>query len=71
MSQETRMSRRDRRGSWWTLKRRRWAYSIAAALVPVALAFGIGTDDQLAALLVLAGAVLGVGGLALANPTDD
>lgn len=68
---ETRMSRRDRRGAWWTLKRRRWAYSIASALVPVALAFGIGTGEQLAALLVLAAAVLGVGGLALANPTND
>lgn len=71
MSNDTRMSRRDRRGTWWTLKRRRWAYGIAAALVPVALAFGIATGEQLAALLTLAAAVLGVGGLALANPTND
>lgn len=71
MSTPTRMSRRDRRGTWWTLKRRRWAYSIALALVPVAVAFGVGTGEQLAAILGLAGAVLGIGGLALANPTDD
>ena len=68
---DTRMSRRDRRGTWWTLKRRRWAYSIAAAAVPVAVTFGLLSGEQLAALLGLAGAVLGVTGLALANPTDD
>ncbi len=71
MIQETRMSRRARRGTWWTLKRRRWAYGIALASVPVALAFGIGTEQQLGAVVGLAAAVLGVGGLALANPTND
>lgn len=71
MTQDTRMSRRDRRGTWWTLKRRRWAYGVAISLVPVAIAFGIGTEQQLTALVGMAAAVLGVTGLALANPTDD
>lgn len=63
--------RARQRPSWWTLKRRRWAYGIAVSTVPVALAFGIGSEQQLGAILGLAAAVLGVGGLALANPTED
>lgn len=65
--------RRDRsnRGTWWTLKRRRWAYGIAAAAVPVAVGYGLVSGEQAAPLLGLAGAVLGISGLALANPTTD
>ena len=65
--------RRDRssRGSWWTLKRRRWLYGVATALVPVATVYGLTTEAQNAALLALAGALLGVTGLALANPTEN
>lgn len=65
--------RRDRsgRGSWWTLKRRRWLYGVATALVPVATVYGLTTDAQAAPLLALAGALLGVTGLALANPTEN
>lgn len=63
--------RRDRaaRGTWWTLARRRWLYGIALAAVPVLLAFGIATEQQLAALSGLSAAVLSIGTLALANPT--
>lgn len=62
---------RSKRGTWWTLKRRRWAYGIVLASAPVAAAFGIGTGAQHAAIIGLAAAVLGVGTLALANPTKD
>lgn len=63
---------RDRagRGTWKpTLAQRRWAYSVLIAAGSVAVAYGIATTEQLAAWLVLGGALLGVGGLALANPT--
>ena len=60
---------RSKRGTWWTLTRRRWAYGIAAAAAGVAIAYGIVTPAQTVAWLALAGALLGVSGLALANPT--
>lgn len=59
------------RAPFWTLARRRWAYGIATALVPVATIYGLVTPDQGAALVVLAGAVLGVTGLALSHPTEQ
>lgn len=62
---------RSQRGTWWTLTRRRWAYGVATALVPVAVAFGLLTGDQAAPLLGLAAALLGVTGLAFANPTEN
>lgn len=62
---------RSRRGSVFTLKLRRWLYGVAAALVPVATVYGLTTEAQNQALLALAGALLGVTGLALANPTAD
>lgn len=62
---------RSRRGTWWTLSRRRWAYGVAVAAGGVAVTFGLITDAMLAALLVLVGALLGVTGLAIANPTAD
>lgn len=66
-------ARRDRtnRRKWWTLKRRRWAFGVAIAAVPVAAAFEIGTNAQHVALIGLAAAVLGVSTLALANPKED
>lgn len=54
-----------------TLKQRRWLYGIALASVPVFLTFGIGTEEQLTAMLGLAAAVLGIGTAALAHPTED
>lgn len=42
---------RTKRGTWWTLPRRRWAYGVAAAVVPVAVTFGLLTGDQAAPLL--------------------
>lgn len=65
--------RRDRgaRGTWWTLTRRRWAYGIATALAPVAVSYGLVSGEQAAPLIALAGAVLGVTGLALAHPARD
>lgn len=65
--------RRDRttRGTWWSLTRRRWAYGVAVAAGGVAVAAGLVTEQLLGPLLVLAGALLGVTGLAVANPTDD
>lgn len=69
---ETRMTRRDRRGSWKpTLAQRRWAYGVLLAAGAVATTYGIVSNEQLAAWLVLGGALLGVTGLALANPTRD
>lgn len=62
---------RSERGTWWTLKRRRWAYGVAVAAGGVAVAFGLITEAMLASVLVLAGALLGVAGLAVANPTED
>jgi hypothetical protein len=69
----TQPTKRDRsnRARWWTLKRRRWAYGVLMAAAPVAAAFGIGTAQQHAAIGGLAAAVLGVGALALANPTKE
>lgn len=58
------------RAPFWTLKRRRWAYGIATALVPVATVYGLVSPEQSAALVALAGAVLGVTGLALTHPTE-
>lgn len=58
------------RAPFWTLARRRWAYGVATALVPVATIYGLVTAEQGAALVVLAGAVLGVTGLALTHPTE-
>ena len=54
-----------------TLRNRRYLYGIAVAAAPVAVAYGLATSDQLAPLLGLAAAVLGVGGVALANPTPE
>ena len=54
-----------------TLRNRRYLYGIAVAAVPVAVVYGLATADQMAPLLGLAAAVLGVGGVALANPTAD
>lgn len=71
MTNETRMSRRDRREKWWTLKRRRWLYGVLAAVGALALTYGIVSTEQLAAWLVLGGALLGVTYTALKNPTDD
>lgn len=62
---------RTRRGTFWTLTRRRWAYGVALASVPVAAAFGIGTANQHVAIIGLAAAVLGIGTLALRNPSPD
>lgn len=66
-------TKRDRtsRGSWWTLQRRRYFYGIAVAAGAVATSLGLLTGETVAALLVLAAAVLGVSGMALANPTTD
>lgn len=72
MSNQSRMSRRDRRGTWKpTLAQRRWAYGVLVAAGTVAVTYGIVNTEQLAAWLVLGAALLGVGGLALANPTKD
>lgn len=72
MTEETRMSRRERRGKWKpTLSQRRWAYGVLGAAGAVAVTYGIVSTEQLAAWLVLGGALLGVTGLALANPTRD
>lgn len=73
MMPETPKRARDRgqRGTWWTLTRRRWAYTVLVAAGGVAAVYGITTTEQLAAWLVLGAALLGVGGLALANPTKD
>lgn len=54
-----------------TLKRRRYLYGVIMALVPVAVLYGIVTAEAAAALLMLAAAVLGIGGVALANPTKQ
>lgn len=70
MTQPTPKRDRANRGTWWTLKRRRWAYGIAAAAAPVAVSFGLVSEHQAAPMLGLAGALLGVTGLALANPTS-
>lgn len=59
------------RRKWWTLKRRRWAYGVLIAAGGVAVAHGVATAEQLATWLALGGALLGVGGLALANPTAE
>lgn len=61
---------RSKRGTWWTLARRRWAYGIAIALVPLAASIGLITQDLVVPLIALAAAVLGISGLALANPTE-
>lgn len=61
---------RSRRGTWWTLARRRWAYGVIAAAGALAATYGVVTTEQVAAWLVLGGALLGVTGLALANPTE-
>lgn len=58
------------RKPWWTLARRRWAYGVAIALVPLAVSLGLVTQDMAVSLVTLAAAVLGVSGLALANPTE-
>jgi len=59
------------RPKFWTLTRRRWAYSIAVAAGGVAIAYGLASSEQVAALLVLGAALFGVSGMALANPTQD
>lgn len=59
------------RRKFWTLARRRWAYGIAVAAAPLAVLYGLVTAEQSAAMLVLAAAVLGMGGLALQNPTTE
>lgn len=58
------------RAPFWTLKRRRWGYGVAVALVPIAVAYGLVTAEVGTSLIVLAGAVLGVSGLALKHPTE-
>lgn len=54
----------------WTLKRRRYAYGVATALVPVLVVYGLAAPEHVAPLLGLAGALLGVTGLAFSNPTE-
>lgn len=54
-----------------TLAERRWIYGVLLAVGGVALKYGLVDGEQLTALLALAGALLGVGALALANPTKD
>lgn len=54
-----------------TLAERRWIYGVLLAAGGVALTYGWVNGEQLGSLLTLAGALLGVGGLALANPTKD
>lgn len=60
------------RRPWYhtTLKQRRYIYGTLVAAGGVALAYGF-DPDQLAAWLVLAAALLGTAGTALANPTRD
>ena len=55
----------------FTLKRRRYLYGVALAVGAVALSFGLIAEEQVAPLLGLAAALLGVTGTALANPTED
>jgi hypothetical protein len=64
---------RDRttRGTWLTLHHRRWAYGLAVALASAGVVYGVLTIEQSAALVVVASALLGVSGLALANPTRE
>lgn len=72
MTKETRMNRRDeRRPGKLTLAQRRWAYGVLAAAGALALTYGLLSAEELAAWLVLGSALLGVTGLALANPTRD
>ncbi|WP_449279618.1 hypothetical protein [Leucobacter sp. GX0328] len=73
MTTPTPRRRRDRgaRGTWWTLRRRRYLYGLAAAAVPVAVSYGLVSGDQTVPLLALAAAVLGTTGTALANPTPE
>lgn len=61
------------RPPWWQppLKTRRWAYGVLVAAAPVAVMYGLVSGEEAAALLVVAGAVLSIGGLALANPTKS
>lgn len=54
-----------------TLKQRRWAYGVLTALGGVALTYGIAEPDQVASLLVLGAALLGVAGVAVAHPTEE
>ncbi|PII81556.1 hypothetical protein BMH32_04720 [Leucobacter sp. OLJS4] len=66
----TRRERRERTKRL-TLARRRWLYGILAGAGGVALVYGLVNPEQLAAWLVLGGALFGVTGTALANPTPD
>lgn len=56
---------------WWTLKRRRWAYGILVAVGQAIVIHGIATTEQAASYITLGGAILGIGTMALANPTKD
>lgn len=56
---------------WWTLTRRRWAYGVLVAAGTVLVVHGIVTTEQVAAWLLLGAALLGVTGLAVANPTPE
>lgn len=62
---------RSNRKSWNTLARRRWAYGVLVAAAAVVVTHGIATTEQIASYLALGAAVLGIGGLAVANPTKD
>lgn len=64
-------SHRGQRAPFWTLKRRRWAYSVAAATVPLGVLYGVVSGEQGAAWLIWGGALLGVAGLAAAHPTEN
>lgn len=59
------------REKFWTLSRRRWAYGVMFALGAAAVTFGKLTGEENAAILAVGGALLGVTGLAVANPTKD
>ena len=67
------MLKRDRsnRGTWWTLKRRRWAYGVLVALGAAATGLGLGSAEQTGYIVAVGGALLGVAGLAVAHPTAE
>ncbi len=59
------------RTKFWTLNRRRWAYGVLVAIGAAAVTFGKLTGAENEAILAVGGALLGVAGIAVANPTED
>lgn len=59
------------RRKWFTLKRRRWAYGVLSAIAVALVVQGVASAEQVAAWLGVGAALLGVTGLAIANPTRD